>query len=253
MDTKNAGAQIVKQYLKLHKIGKLDDLKKELSTNSTMTVFRKLKSLGYLSSYSHRGKYYTLKSIAEFDENGLWSSNSKWFSKYGNSKETAREFIDQSKAGFSAQELARILHLEVKHPLLNLFKDKKIYREKVSNVYIYFSREKQKRLQQITLRKSNAPLADFDQSYEIEVFHDELKAAIILFYSLLNEKQRRLYAGLESFKLGHGGDKKVAGLLGLDSHTIAKGRQEILSGNIHAESIRKKGSGRKPVEKKSEI
>jgi len=68
----------------------------------------------------------------------------------------------------------------------------------------------------------------------------------------LNEKQRRLYAGLESFKLGHGGDKKVADFLGLDSHTIAKGRQEILSGNIQAESIRKKGGGRKPVEKKSQ-
>ena len=32
------------------------------------------------------------------------------------------------------------------------------------------------------------------QSYQFN------KAAIIIFYSLLNEKQRRLYAGLESFK-----------------------------------------------------
>ena len=35
----------------------------------------------------------------------------------------------------------------------------------------------------------------------------ELQAAIILFFSVLDEKQRRLYAGLESQKFGHGGDR----------------------------------------------
>ena len=33
---------------------------------------------------------------------------------------------------------------------------------------------------------------------------DELKAAIVLFSSMLDERQRRLYAGLESLKLGYG-------------------------------------------------
>src|SRR6266481_970445 len=44
----------------------------------------------------------------------------------------------------------------------------------------------------------------------LEISPDELKAAILLFYSLLDEQQRRLYAGLESFKLGHGGDRQLA-------------------------------------------
>jgi hypothetical protein len=30
--------------------------------------------------------------------------------------------------------------------------------------------------------------------------------AIVVFYSLLDERQRRLYAGLEATKIGHGGD-----------------------------------------------
>ncbi len=250
MRSENTGLNVVKNYLKRHKIGTLDQLKKELFTSSTMTVFRKLKSLEYLSSYSHRGKYYTLNSIPEFDETGLWSFNSIYFSKYGNLIETIREFVDQSRAGFSAQELGQILNVEVKHPLLALFTKNRIYRKKISNIFIYFSPGRSKRQQQITLRKSSDSLAEFDQSYEIDVFRDELKAAIILFYSLLNEKQRRLYAGLESFKLGHGGDTKIADLLGLDSHTIAKGRGELLGGNVQTESVRKKGGGRKPVEKK---
>ncbi|MDA3915623.1 MAG: hypothetical protein PF690_01430 [Deltaproteobacteria bacterium] len=250
MSSENTGLNVVKNYLKRYKIGTLDQLKKELFTSSTMTVFRKLKSLKYLSSYSHRGKYYTLNFIPEFDETGLWSFNSIWFSKYGNLIETTREFVDQSKAGFSAQELGQILNVEVKHPLLALFTKNQVSRKKFSNIFIYFSPSRSKRLQQITLRKSSDSLAEFNQYYEIDVFRDELKTAIILFYSLLNEKQRRLYAGLESFKLGHGGDKKIADLLGLDSHTIAKGRRELLGGNIQTESVREKGGGRKPVEKK---
>jgi hypothetical protein len=47
-------------------------------------------------------------------------------------------------------------------------------------------------------------------SANFEVSPDELKAAIILFYGLLDEQQRRLFAGLESIRLGHGGDTSSA-------------------------------------------
>jgi len=55
-----------------------------------------------------------------------------------------------------------------------------------------------------------------------------MKAAIILFYSLLDEQQRRLYAGLESMKLGHGGDSVLAEVLGLDPHTLARRTGDVL-------------------------
>ncbi len=47
-----------------------------------MTVIRKLKELSYLSSYSHRGKYYTLGAIAEFDVRGLWAFGQAMFSRH---------------------------------------------------------------------------------------------------------------------------------------------------------------------------
>jgi hypothetical protein len=80
--------------------------------------------------------------------------------------------------------------------------------------------------------------------------HDELKAAIVLFFCLLDEQQRRLYAGLESLKWGYGGDRKVAGLLGLDEGTVAKGRRQLLQQDVEIDKSRKSGGGRKPVEKK---
>ena len=215
-----------------------------------MTVFRKLKALEYLSSYSHRGKYYTLYEIADFDDSGIWSYQSVWFSEHGNLIETAKEFIDESTAGFSATELESALHVQVKQPLLKLYQNRRIDRKKVSGRYVYFNVEPKKQKSQIALRKQSTLELDLDLSYDIQTLADELKAAIILFYSLLNEKQRRLFAGLESFKIGHGGDKRIADLLDLDVHTVAKGRREIFSGSVQFKGVRKKGSGRTSVEKK---
>ena len=238
------------ELFKSNKIGRLDDLKHALHTNSTMTVFRSLKELNYLSSYSHRGKYYTLQNIPKFDELGLWSFQSVWFSQYGNLVETAKEFVENSNAGYTTHELEDILHVETKHPLLSLYKKGRIDREKFGGYYVYLSSEVHDKKRQIAVRKTGAEKFEVDLSYEIKLLSEELKAAIILFFNLLDEKQQRLYAGLESYKLGHGGDNQIAKLLGLDVHTVSKGRRELFSQDIKVDRIREKGAGRKPVEKK---
>ena len=79
---------------------------------------------------------------------------------------------------------------------------------------------------------------------------DELKAVIVLFFSLLDERQRRLYAGLESLKLGHGGDRRIAELLGLDPGTVASGRKQLLAQDVEQGRVRREGGGRPPAEKK---
>ena len=69
----------------------------------------------------------------------------------------------------------------------------------------------------------------------------------MLFYSLLDERQRRLYAGLEAMKVGHGGDAQVAELLGIDPGTVARGRGELLAGDIAPGRARRPGGGRPSV------
>ncbi|MCP4038524.1 MAG: hypothetical protein GY733_16405, partial [bacterium] len=78
----------------------------------------------------------------------------------------------------------------------------------------------------------------------------ELRAAVVLFFSLLDEQQRRLYAGLEALKTGRGGDARIAGLLGLDAGTVARGRRELLAHDVEIGRVRRRGGGRKAVEKK---
>jgi hypothetical protein len=70
------------------------------------------------------------------------------------------------------------------------------------------------------------------------------------FLSTLDEHQRRLYVGLESQKLGHGGDRHLAVITGLDVDTIAKGRHELEQAEP-TDRIRAPGGGRIPVEKKT--
>ena len=242
-------AKDLRSFLKSKKIATLNELKETLGTTGTMTVFRKLKALGYRTSYSHRGSYYSLKDIPEFDAKGLWSWESVWFSKNGNLVETAREFIDQAETGFTTKELESILHVECKRALMNLHDSNRIERRKIFGVFVYLSSNPNKRKEQVLKREDRRADADVVISAEVAELSDELKAAIILFFTLLDEKQRRLYAGLESLKHGHGGDTKTAELLGMDVHTVAKGRRELFQGHIERNRVRGKGGGRKSVKK----
>ena len=121
----------------------------------------------------------------------------------------------------------------------------------VSTMYLYCATDTAKRTEQWHQRHTpvTAETLPFLRD-PLAQTSDETKAAIILFFSTLDERQRRLYAGLESLRLGHGGDSRIAGLTGLDVHTIAKGRSELLERDVQLERIRRPGAGRPSLEKK---
>src|SRR6185503_12660491 len=85
--------QILRKHLLRHKIATLPELKEALGTNAGLTVFRKLKLLDYLSSYTHRGRYYALREAARFDDAGLWSHDAVWFSRFGTLVSTIESFV----------------------------------------------------------------------------------------------------------------------------------------------------------------
>lgn len=252
MNTPKYQPQALKRFFKENKIATIDQLQDALGNPARCTVFRKLDQLHYLSSYSHRGKYYTLESIARFTEQGLWSFRSVWFSRFGNLLNTAEALVERSDAGYSAGELKDIVQVKTKHALSQLVRQKRLEREKFDSVYIYLSAQKQVADRQIKarralLKQSRASLIVTNPDLATE----EAKALLVLFCSMLNEKQRRLYAGLESLKLGHGGDAHIALLLGMDPHTVAKGRKELMEADLDATGrIRAPGAGRPLQEKK---
>jgi hypothetical protein len=199
----------------------MPELKRALGTQVDVTVFRKLKHLAYRTSYSHRGSYYTLDETAHFDENGLWSFQSVWFSRQGTLLDTAQAFVENSSAGHSAEELDHLLHVGTKEPLLRLVQHERVARQPVEGVYLYCSMNPVLRQRQLLARHVLQAEPNLASSLaKAEVVSDELKAAIVLFSSMLDEKQRRLHAGLESLKLGYGGDQRIAEFIGMDPHII---------------------------------
>jgi len=72
--------------------------------------------------------------------------------------------------------------------------------------------------------------------------------------SRLDEAQRRWYAAVEAQRLGHGGDRLVSQITGLDEQTIRRGREEVAISlaACPAERVRQPGGGRPPVEKKTQ-
>jgi len=244
-------SKALRQHLQRHKIATLDELKAALGTPTDLTVFRQLKPLGYRTSYTHRGRYYTLDSLARFDEDGLWSHADVWFSRQGTLLATAEHFVTHSPQGWFAHELADALHVQVHDALHQLVQAERLRRTEIGGLYLYTASQGSTHRLQFSRRRMARTVPLAAHAGALQVSPQELQGAIVWFYSLLDEQQRRWFAGLESIRLGHGGDALLADFLGLDAHTVARGRRQLLEGNIAGPGrTRRPGGGRIATEKK---
>ena len=144
----------IPRQIRRKKILTLSELFELFHTQSRMTVFRKLKPLNYISSYSHSGKYYSLPEVAEFDEDGLWRVMGIGFSISGNLKNTLVQLIEKSSGGQSQKELQKLLNINVHNTLLELVRTEKIDRKKLENSFVYISRDVNKARKQIEYRQT---------------------------------------------------------------------------------------------------
>lgn len=225
-------------------------IKQALGTTVKMTAFRKLKTLSYRASYSHSGKYYTLDEIARYDRYGLWSFNRIHFSKNGTLVKTIESLIGSAESGYFASELKRTLQVRVQDTLFKLYRSQKVNRQQIGGEYLYLSAEKWQ--DQLERRKQLIEASEKEKGLYFQTGFDsaEVRNSLQLFLSMLNEKQRRLYAGFESMKLGRGGDQILSRITGMDVKTIARGRKELLSHDISPDRIRREGGGRPAIKKK---
>jgi len=80
-------------------------------------------------------------------------------------------------------------------------------------------------------------------------YNQEIESNMRLYFSQLNEKDKRHYAATEAKKLGYGGQKYIMELLEVSDHVIRRGTRELLNPklleNIPEGKIRQIGGGRK--------
>lgn len=251
MRTPQFSAHALETLLRNQMIATLEELIDALGSPAKRTILRKLKALGYRTSYSHRGAYYTLNDIPAFDSRGLWSCQAVWFSTHGTLLSTTAAYIDTADAGYFVDELDSLLHVSCKDVLRRLTREGRVSRQQRGRRFLYCSIDANGKRQQLLSRKSQSTVSGLQGSLPTdEAPTDELKAAIILFFSLLDERQRRLFAGLESLKMGYGGDTRIAQLLGLDVGTVARGRTDLMQRDSQIDQVRRSGGGRPALEKK---
>lgn len=234
---------MIKKVLTLKSVASL------LGEASERTAIRKISALTGHASYSHAGKYYTLDACADYDKFGLWSFKGIHFSKYGTLNATILELVSHSEEGYFAFQLQELLKVRVHNALAKLYSSHRLVREQIGEKYLYLSPvfrdqqlENREQLiqEQLEVTAIPAQIAGFP-----EIVQDNMRFLI----ENLNEQQKRLYLGLESIKLGHGGDRCIAQITGVDVKTIARGRHELQTKNITADRIRRVGAGRPPLKK----
>jgi len=249
MRTVTYHAEGLRELFRRERVLTMEAMKKVLGTNVKMTVFRKLRTLSYRTSYSHAGKYYTLDEIADYDQHGLWSFGSIRFSRYGSLLWTIEALVCASEAGCFASELQQILRVGVQEALLKLYSTDRLHRQQIDREYLYMSVENW-RLQLENRKEALKASVTLAQGDGTDFDSPEIQKYLLRFLSTLNEKQRRLYVGFESMKLGWGGDTKMSRITGMNVKTIAQGRKELQSHAITCDRIRRVGGGRPSLEKK---
>ena len=241
--TTNALVEVLQRRI----IATLPELCAALGNCSPSTLFRKLKEIDYLASYSHRGKYYTLRACADFDAQGLWSYNGIYFSRDGTLKNTVKRLVETSPTGYRAVDLDALLGVRTLTTLAKFVRDGQLSRARFEKQTIYCIKDSEDQRRQLLRRKvqqAEETIPDATQATGAPT------AALALFWSLLNEKQRRLFAGLTSLLWGYGGDQRAAKVFGLSRKTVRKGRIELSTEDVEPNRVRRSGGGRIPLKKK---
>lgn len=217
------------------------EIRQILGSVSRVTAFRRLRELPYCSSYSHRGKHYTLEDIPDYDAHGVWVHGTICFSCYGTLQDAAVALVEQSPCGCTASELRTMLRIDVLNAVKRLIDQGRLIRRHVGSEYVYLTPGQS--AVQLTARKR-----DLQPDWECGPKND-LSDHLSAFLSTLSERQRRLYLGFESLKLGRGGDKSIAAWAGVNAKTVARGRRELVDQDICVERVRAAGAGRPPLKK----
>lgn len=144
----------IARLLRVRRVADMMMIQAQVGPRSRRSVFRDLKRLGYRTSFTHNGRYYTLEDIPRFDPQGLWFYEDMGFSRSGTLKQTVAELVPQAPEGRTHGELAALLRVRVHNTLLDLVESGALGRRIVEGVgeFVYLSPDPTRADQQIARR-----------------------------------------------------------------------------------------------------
>jgi len=145
---------LLTRLLRRTKIADMPTLEAAVPGRSRRSLFRDLDGLGYLNSFTHAGRFYTLADLPDFDSLGLWFHRDVGFSRGGTLKETVAFHVEQTGNGWTHGELARALRVRVHNTLLELLREGRVGRELLGGVHLYVSADRTRATKQIAGRQA---------------------------------------------------------------------------------------------------
>ena len=106
-----------------------------------ISVRRLLKQIGYFRSYTHNGKWYTLRDSPQFNRDGIWVHQGIGFSRHGSLIATIIHLVARSPAGLSARDLGEKLQHPCHAVLTNLHKTQVLDRVQLAGQFRYLAIE----------------------------------------------------------------------------------------------------------------
>ena len=106
---------------------------------SIPSVRRFLAEVGYFSSFTHNGGWYTLGSIPRFGHEGLWFYSDIGFSRAGSLTNTLVDLTTRSATGMSAEQLGAKLRCRCHSVLVQLCRQGRLQRHKIGHAHVYLA------------------------------------------------------------------------------------------------------------------
>jgi hypothetical protein len=106
---------------------------------SIPSIRRFLAEVGYYSSFTHNGGWYTIRSIPRFGHDGLWFYHDIGFSRAGSLTNTLVDLTTRSAAGMTAEQLGAKLRCRCHSVLVQLWRLGRLQRQKVARSHVYLA------------------------------------------------------------------------------------------------------------------
>lgn len=154
------------ELFKIKPVYSLGELLKHFSCTYPC-LWKYMHALNYHTSYTHNSKFYTLRDILSFDQNGICfiddpAEGKIGFSKYGTLKELLVSLVYSSEYGISEKEISDIMNVRVSNQLNTLTTEGKINKIRLDGRYQYYSSQEklEESLSSDREDKKNIPPAD---------------------------------------------------------------------------------------------
>ena len=169
---------------------------------SLASVRRFLKQLRYFRSYTHNGKWYTLRDTPQFDRDGLWHYKGIGFSKQVSLTATIGHLVGRSPAGLPVSEVTQKLQHPCQTVLTRLYQDGQLDRVKVAGQFRYLSQAAKlngQQRQQALLLQGADPARSLSTQAAIWVLVEHIKSPALSFEQIASQlqQQRKLSCSAE--------------------------------------------------------